>query len=56
MLSFTAITIPTWLCPIAENTAPAFGEEDHSNLSGCATTNSLDTGEMSVEQKRINNA
>ena len=34
----------------------AFGEEDHSNLSGCATTNSLDTGEMSVEQKRINNA
>ena len=56
LLPSTFNTIPTWFLPIPENKDPALGVVDLSNLSGCATTNSLDTGEMSVEQKRINNA
>lgn len=38
LLPSTFKTIPTWFLPIPENTAPAFGVDDLSNLSGCAFT------------------
>lgn len=40
LLPSTFKTIPTWFFPIPENTAPAFGVEDLSNLSGCAFSSS----------------
>ena len=33
-------TIPTWFLPMPENTAPALGVVDLSNLSGCAFNSS----------------
>lgn len=40
LLPSTFNTIPTWLLPIPENTAPALGVVDLSNLSGCAFSSS----------------
>lgn len=40
LLPSTFNTIPTWFLPIPENTAPALGVVDLSNLSGCAFSSS----------------
>ena len=40
LLPSTFNTIPTWFLPIPENTDPALGVVDLSNLSGCAFSSS----------------
>lgn len=40
LLLSTFKTIPTWFLPIPENTTPALGVVDLSNLSGCAFSSS----------------